>query len=233
MKKTDNKDLRRLFQLFTSSLAMKIDNLEQYINVREALIKEKAELEERLSRIQEALGEPIQSTSIPANAKASRVSNASSASNTGAGPRRGRPPVGGGQSLREVVAGVLTNSGPLTKQEILEKVLRTGYKFSTTNPANSLGVILYGKDNGFKRENGRFALPGGAAARGKAAPAAAATQAKNTSVESKPSTNGNGVQAGSGRGRGPRKMSEEAKARIAAAARLRWKKAKSEGKSRL
>lgn len=198
------------------SPAMKIDNLEQYLSVREALIQEKAELEARLSRIQEALGEASQS---PDPMPARRKSTASSES------RRGRPPAGG-QSLREVVVGVLNSSGPLTKQEVLEKVMRTGYKFTTTNPLNSLGVILYGKGNGFKRENGRFTIQGGAAR--KSSPVSNGEQNGSTEADAETSTGGRKM-----RRRGPRVMSETAKARISAAAKLRWKKAKAEGKSSL
>jgi hypothetical protein len=33
-----------------------------------------------------------------------------------------------------------------------------GYQFSTDDPLNSLGVILYGKNPKFKNEGGRFSL---------------------------------------------------------------------------
>jgi hypothetical protein len=42
----------------------------------------------------------------------------------------------------------------LGKKEILEAVQKTGYKFSTKNPMNSLQVLLYTK---FKRDKeGKF-----------------------------------------------------------------------------
>jgi hypothetical protein len=197
-------------QLFTSPPAMKIDNLEQYINVRQALIEEKAELEQRLRSIQAALGEAAQ----PA---------APSTSTSGSASRRGRPPVGGGQSLREVVAGVLAGAGsPLTKQEVLDRVLRTGYKFTTNKPMNSLGVILYAKGNGFKRQNGRFTYSG---------------PGKNTNTPAAQSNEGSDKTSAAPEGKaksgGRRKMSAEAKARIRAAAQERWKKAKAEGRTRL
>jgi hypothetical protein len=46
----------------------------------------------------------------------------------------------------------------LTKHEILDAVLASGYQFSTNDPLNSLGVILYGKNPKFKNQNGRFSL---------------------------------------------------------------------------
>lgn len=203
---------------------MKIDNLEQYINVREALIQEKAELEARLSRIQEALGEVAETATTSTQ---NRQRQQPAAASHG-GPRRGRPPVGGGQSLREVVASVLQNSTPLTKQEVLERVVRTGYKFTTKNPLNSLGVILYGKGNGFTRENGRFSLQGGSRAKGSNGTGSYSSSNGTSASGTTQSPGAKTSQGGSGR-----KMSDEARARIAAAARARWKKAKSEGKSRL
>jgi hypothetical protein len=46
----------------------------------------------------------------------------------------------------------------MTKHEILDAVLGAGYQFSTDDPLNSLGVILYGKKPKFKNDIGRFSL---------------------------------------------------------------------------
>ena len=40
--------------------------------------------------------------------------------------------------------------------EILDAVLALGYTFSTDDPLNSLGVILYGKKPKFKNEHGKL-----------------------------------------------------------------------------
>src|SRR5437868_5140412 len=104
---------------------MKNDTVSRYVTLREELTKQKQELEERLSRINEALGQ--------SSTDASTV------------PRgRGRPPGGAGTlSLREAVLQA-TGKRAMSKQEILDEVQRLGYRFSTGNPANSLGTILYG-----------------------------------------------------------------------------------------
>jgi hypothetical protein len=61
-------------------------------------------------------------------------------------------------SLRDHVFAVL-QSGPKTKEEILQAVQARGYKFNTSNPLNSLGVVLYGQRPKLKRvEDGKFAL---------------------------------------------------------------------------
>ena len=91
------------------------------------------------------------------------------------------------------------------KQEILDAIHKLGYRFTTKNPMNSLGVILYGKNPRFKNENGRFSPAGGASARPAAAP-----------------SNGSGGAFS----RPKRTLSPEARERIAAAQRARWAKAK-------
>jgi hypothetical protein len=53
-----------------------------------------------------------------------------------------------GKSLKQVVLEVLADKS-MTKHEILDAVLRAGYQFSTDDPLNSLGVILYGKSPKF------------------------------------------------------------------------------------
>jgi hypothetical protein len=95
----------------------------------------------------------------------------------------------------------------MTKGEVLAAVQKRGYKFSTNDPLNSLGVILYGKNPKFNRVDGRFSTAGGA-------------KAQSTSLSSAASS------PGSKRG-GKRKLSPEARARIAAAQKARWAKQKS------
>jgi hypothetical protein len=81
------------------------------------------------------------------------------------------------------------------------RTVKMGYKFQTTNPMNSLGVILYGKANKFKRNNGVFSYSG-------PVPAAESASGPAPSKAAK------------------RKISPEGLARIAAAQRARWAKAK-------
>jgi hypothetical protein len=115
------------------------DRLEQYLSSLEALRAEKAELEARLARIEQAL--------------------------SGVSATRGRASIGGGQgrgrrsrnslSLRDAVAQA-TRNRPLTKAEILQAIEKIGYRFSTKDPMNSLNAMLYAPGNKFRRQNGRF-----------------------------------------------------------------------------
>lgn len=174
---------------------MRNDSLQQFVRIRQELNEERGRLEMRLSQINEALGEmPLPSLSPIQGA----TGQSTSQSTSGRG-RRGKRGSGGGQSLREHVIAAL-QGGAMTKEEVLAAVKKGGYKFSTSNPLNSLGVILYGKNPKLNRADGKFSLAGG--------------------------ETGNGVQAqgrGSKRG-GKRKMSPEARARIAAAQKARWAK---------
>lgn len=169
---------------------MRSDSLKQFVRLRQELSQERGRLEERLRQISEALGEmPLPSLLPIQGATASAPSQPT---------RRGKRGSGGGQSLREHVLAVL-QSGAMTKEEVLSAVQKRGYKFSTSNPLNSLGVILYGKNPKFNRADGKFSLNGGASS--------SATSTK------------------AGRG-GKRTMSAAARARIAAAQRARWAKQK-------
>ena len=60
-------------------------------------------------------------------------------------------------SLKKTVLQVLDGKS-MSKEQILDAVLRAGYVFSTNDPMNSLGVILYGKKPKFKKNDGRFSL---------------------------------------------------------------------------
>ena len=168
---------------------MKID-IRRYLSLRDSLLKEKSGLEVRLQEISQALGQAGAGSSI---------------TTTRSGPvagRRGRGRAAGGLSLRDAVLQVATR--PLTKEEILQRVQGLGYRFSTKNPLNSLGVILYGRNPKFRNEGGRFSIPGGKSSAGSVQVAAA-------------------MRGGT---RKRRTLSPEARARIAAAQRARWAKSR-------
>lgn len=176
---------------------MRLDSLQQYISLREQLTREKSELEQRLQLINQALGAG-EAAVVALPAAAARPAGGRTAGAT-AGPRRGRPPESG-LSLREAVLKVLS-SGAKSKEDVLAGVQALGYRFTTKDPLNSLGVILYGRNPKFNRENGLFSLPSG--------------------------VSGSGAGGGSGSSsKGRRTMSPEARARIAAAQRARWAKAR-------
>lgn len=167
---------------------MKIDPIQQYKKLRKTLLSERERLCQRVAEIDATLSE---SDSTPAPIVAKRATTRSkSKPKAKVGGRRGNA-----VSLKQAVIQVLSKK-PLTKNEILAAVQAAGYKFASKNPANSLGVILYGKDPKFKNNKGSFSLGTGAkAAKGKAK-----------------------------RARKP--LSAEARAKIAAAQKKRWKKAR-------
>jgi len=119
---------------------MKPDALKQYVSLRDAIFSEREQLIGRLREIDEALG-----------AMGLRASDAYY------GPRTPTGRVRNEMSLRDAVFKVIDGKA-LTKHEILDAVIRLGYQFSTNDPLNSLGVILYGKNPKFKNVGGRFSL---------------------------------------------------------------------------
>lgn len=161
---------------------MKIDPIQQYKELRQALLEEKERLKARLGEIEAALSNS-ETTATPSPAATRTSPKAKSG--------RGSNAI----SLKQAVIQALARK-PLTKAEILSSVQAAGYKFHTANPANSLGVILYGKSPKFKNSNGTFSLEAGV----------------------KPTSQG--VK------RPKRTMSVEARAKIAAAQKKRWKKAR-------
>jgi hypothetical protein len=124
----------------------KSDSLAKYIKLRDQLLSERNDVEQRLKQLNIALGQ-MNSVSI-ADAAESRKKT-----------RRPRSAL----SLRSAVTQV-TEKVARTKPEILEAVEKLGYKFAGKNPINSIGVILYGKPKHFKNENGKFSYVGPATA---------------------------------------------------------------------
>ena len=167
-----------------------MNDIRRFLSLRDSLIQERTKLETRLREINQALGE----SNFPATTDSSSASPVK-----GPGRRGGRR--SSGISLREAVLQV-TSKGPLSKEDILERVKGLGYRFSTNNPLNSLGVILYGKNPKFKNEGVRFSPTGNTS-----------SSPKQSSTPSLPS-------------RKRRKLSPEAREKIAAAQRARWAKTK-------
>lgn len=116
------------------------DALKQYVAMRDAISAEREQLITRLREIDEALG------SMGLRCRDSYF-----------GPRTPTGRARNEMSLKEAVVQV-TEGKTLTKHEILDAVLALGYKFSTDDPLNSLGVILYGKKPKFKNDHGKFSL---------------------------------------------------------------------------
>lgn len=117
--------------------------LKDYVRLRDEIFDEREQLIARLREIDETLG-----------SSALRGNNAYFYGQ--------RTPTGrarNGKSLKEVVLEILDDKA-LSKHEVLDAVLRSGYQFSTDDPLNSLGVILYGKNPKFTNQGGKFSLPG-------------------------------------------------------------------------
>jgi len=119
---------------------MQSASIKQFIKLRNQLTAERAEIIARLKEVDNALGS-FKSDSTPPPIAA----------------KRGRP-VGRRNevSLKDTILKVLGKQ-QLTKEEILQAVLKSGYRFRTGNPANSINVILYGKKPKFSRKDGKFA----------------------------------------------------------------------------
>jgi len=199
---------------------MRIDNLQQYVRLRRDLTNERDAIEARLGQINEALGQAPET-------KSQRIP-------IPMGP--GRKPRGG-ISLKNLVIEALS-SGTKTKEEILEAVQQRGYRFSTNNPMNSLGVILYGKNPKFNRVDGRFSVGAGVSSTSKggkrqmstaARARIAEAQRKRWAASRKASTNGISTESS------PRKrqLSPAARNKIGQTAKKRWAAAKAAGKSSL
>lgn len=119
---------------------MKLTNVDKYVALRAALTKEKTALEARLAAINRALDG---SAGIPLKP----------APKTGA--RRG-PRAKNSLTMKEAMIKALGDK-PLTRAELLQAVEKLGYKFTASNPLNSLSSVLY-SDKRFKNASGKFSL---------------------------------------------------------------------------
>lgn len=126
---------------------MQSDSITQFIRLRRALETERETLTARLREVTEALAGFQGATPVAAPAK--RV---------GRPPAAARPAkVSNTLSLKEAVLSV-TKGKSLTKEEVLAAVEKIGYQFRTSNPLNSIGTVLYGKDPKFNNVRGKFSL---------------------------------------------------------------------------
>jgi hypothetical protein len=117
----------------------KSDSLKQFVALHQALLQEKAGLEQRLAQIEQAL---------------SGTRPAPSATPRAAAPKESVRRRMNKLSLKAAVVQA-TTAKPLTKTEILAAVQELGYRFGVPNPLPSLNTVLYtGKV--FKNEGGKF-----------------------------------------------------------------------------
>jgi len=178
---------------------MKNNNLiGQAIAIFQELQDRRSQLQAEIEEIDRALGAVRNGDSIAATIPAARPVSKSAPVKTAG--RRGRG--NNAMPLREAVAQVLA-SGPKTKEELLSGVRELGYRFATSDPANSLQAFLYGtggKKLIQKAEGKRFALIAG----GKSAPASRTTAKAAAPAKAK------------------RNISPAARKRMADAARKMW-----------
>lgn len=120
---------------------MKLTDVNKYVALREALAKEKTALEARLAAINAALeGKPPAAPSKP-------------------GPKpgpRSRKRAKNEMSMKEAVVKALA-AKPLSRTELLQAVLKLGYKFTAKDPLNSLSTLLY-SDKSIKNTDGKFTV---------------------------------------------------------------------------
>lgn len=131
------------------STAMKVDSVKQFVSLRAQLLREKAQLEQRLQAINQALADHTPAAPPPPAAVPEPTARPAAA-----GKRRRRPQ--NKMTLREAVLQVIKDK-PLTKPEILQAVQRLGYKFAAKNPRQSLDNLLYTKGL-FRRVGEKFGV---------------------------------------------------------------------------
>lgn len=121
---------------------MKLTDVNKYVALREALAKEKTALEARLAAINRALdgkGEAIAAKPGPKP-----------------GNRRRGKRARNEMSMKEATVKALAGK-PLTRTELLQAVMKLGYKFTAKNPLNSLSTLLY-SDKSIKNTDGKFSV---------------------------------------------------------------------------
>ena len=128
---------------------MKLTDVDQYVAMRAALAKEKAALEARLAAIKRALDG---NAGIPA-AKPGRKPGAKPSPK--AVVRRG-PRAKNSMTMKEAIVQALGTKS-LGRKELLEAVLKLGYKFSAKDALSSLSTVLY-MDKAFKNTDGKFSV---------------------------------------------------------------------------
>ena len=122
-------------------------SIKKFIKLRQQLESEHTQITARLKEIEAALGSfqsaPVTASKTPGKKR---------------GPKPGsKRKVSNEVSLKDSILKVIGKQ-QMTKEQILEGVVKSGYRFRTSNPANSLNVILYGKKPKFSRKDGKFGV---------------------------------------------------------------------------
>ena len=144
---------------------MKSDKLKQFVSLLDGLLKEKAELEARLEEINRALGissaPSVPGPSGKSTRRPGRPPKSAAATQPEKAPkaaRKTRKRAENGASLKETVIGILKQAKSLSRQELLEAVKAGGYKFTATDPLNSLSTLIYSNRKIFNAKSGVISL---------------------------------------------------------------------------
>jgi hypothetical protein len=132
------------------------DAIKQYLEVRQKLIDTKAELIAKLEAIDQLLSntgnldkvndkatgaKPKGKPGRKPGRKPNKVAGSPSASKSSTRSRS--PRQANKLSVREVVSRALSQGGSLDRKAIMESIKELGYRFTTSNPLNSLNASLY------------------------------------------------------------------------------------------
>jgi hypothetical protein len=132
---------------------MKSDTLSQFLALRKGLLAEKATLEARLREISSVLNEVGPVIAAPAAVAAAPVVRAARKAR---GPAAGRG--GNEKSLKTIIIEVLTKKKKLARKDLLDEVKAAGYKFTASDPMNSMSTLVYTNRKLFKAEGGIISL---------------------------------------------------------------------------
>ena len=139
------------------------DPLNIYVKSRNALLEEKEQLEQRLAQLTDAIQAPGKGKGKgKAKAKLSAgTRKLKTAGRKGAGKAAKKAKTAKGGYVRKNMKPLsdyiyeATKDRALSRREILDEVVRLGYKFSSKDPLNSLSQTLYSSGK-FEKSNGKF-----------------------------------------------------------------------------
>lgn len=153
---------------------MKSDKLKKFVSLLDGLLKEKTALEARLQEINKALGvsaAPAQKApaasavaAAPAPRKVGRPRKVPGAPAAVKAPKAPKAAKGSRKraensaSLKDTVIAILKEKKSLGRKELLDAVIGGGYKFTATDPLNSLSTLIYSNRKIFNAKSGIISL---------------------------------------------------------------------------
>jgi hypothetical protein len=155
---------------------MKSDKLKKFVSLLDGLLKEKTALEARLQEINKALGvstapapasPAVASVAAPAPRKVGRPRKVPGAPVAVKAPKAPKAPKAAkgsrkraenSASLKDTVIAILKDKKSLGRKELLDAVIGGGYKFTATDPLNSLSTLIYSNRKIFNAKSGIISL---------------------------------------------------------------------------